>query len=127
MPLQTVSPRIKGFICLNAHPVGCAANVAAQIAAVRRGAPGRGIRDALVLGSSTGYGLSSLITAVFAYGARAAGVCLERPAQGEKTRIGPNWKADRMPTANPLLVMSSTRSVSATAVSQLPVFDTSCP
>jgi enoyl-[acyl-carrier protein] reductase/trans-2-enoyl-CoA reductase (NAD+) len=85
MPFQIVSPRIKGFICLNAHPVGCAANVAAQIATARRAAPGGGLRDALVIGSSTGYGLSSLITAVFGYRARAVGVCLERPAHGEKT------------------------------------------
>src|SRR5258708_12586114 len=50
-----------------------------------RGAPGQGIRDALVIGSSTGYGLSSLLATVFRYGARAVSVCLERPPQGEKT------------------------------------------
>jgi enoyl-[acyl-carrier protein] reductase/trans-2-enoyl-CoA reductase (NAD+) len=85
MPLQTVAPRIRGFIALNAHPAGCAANVAAEIATATRGAPGSGIRDALVIGASTGYGLSSLVSAVFGYGARAVGVCLERPPQGEKT------------------------------------------
>jgi len=92
MPVQTVNSRIRGFICINAHPVGCAANVRAQIDAVGRtlaagpaaapaGAPG----DALVIGSSTGYGLASLVTAVFGYGARALGVCLERPPHGDKT------------------------------------------
>jgi enoyl-[acyl-carrier protein] reductase/trans-2-enoyl-CoA reductase (NAD+) len=85
MPLQTVAPRIRGFIALNAHPAGCAANVAAEIGVATRGAPGNGFRDALVVGASTGYGLSSLISAVFGYGARAVGVCLERPPQGEKT------------------------------------------
>jgi enoyl-[acyl-carrier protein] reductase/trans-2-enoyl-CoA reductase (NAD+) len=85
MPLQTVSARIRGFICLNAHPAGCAENVRAQIAEVTRGAPGAGLKDALVIGGSTGYGLSSLLTTVFGYGARGVAVCLERPPQGDKT------------------------------------------
>lgn len=98
MPQQTVNPRIRGFICLTAHPAGCAANVREQVAAVSRvltapspsaavapaGAPAA-LGDTLVIGSSTGYGLSSLITAVFGLGARAVGVCLERPPQGDKT------------------------------------------
>lgn len=82
---QIISARIRGFLCLNAHPVGCAANVDRQIQIARAGGPGRGIGDALVIGSSTGYGLSSLITTVFGYGARALGVCLERSPHGEKS------------------------------------------
>jgi enoyl-[acyl-carrier protein] reductase/trans-2-enoyl-CoA reductase (NAD+) len=85
MPLQTVAARIRGFICLNAHPVGCAENVRAQVETARRGAPGQGLGHALVVGASTGYGLSSLATTVFGYGARAVGVCLERAPQGDKT------------------------------------------
>ena len=85
MPLQTVAARIRGFICLNAHPAGCAENVRAQVEIARRGAPGAGLGHALVVGASTGYGLSSLATTVFGYGARAVGVCLERAPQGDKT------------------------------------------
>jgi enoyl-[acyl-carrier protein] reductase/trans-2-enoyl-CoA reductase (NAD+) len=85
MPVQTVSARIRGFICTNAHPAGCAANVRAQVDLLGRGAPGRGLGGALVVGSSTGYGLSSLIAAVFGYGARAVGVCLEREGEGNRT------------------------------------------
>jgi enoyl-[acyl-carrier protein] reductase/trans-2-enoyl-CoA reductase (NAD+) len=89
MPLQTVAARIRGFICLNAHPEGCAANVRAQVEVAQRmakqGAPGAGLGHALVVGASTGYGLSSLASTVFGYGARAVGVCLERPPQGDKT------------------------------------------
>src|SRR6266436_1918883 len=86
MPLQTVAARIRGFICLNAHPAGCAENVRAHVELARKGAaPGAGLGDALVLGASTGYGLASLATTVFGYGARAVGVCLERPPQGDKT------------------------------------------
>ena len=85
MPLQTVAARIRGFICLNAHPEGCATNVRAQIAVARKNAPGVGLGHALVVGASTGYGLASLATTVFGYGARAVGVCLERAPQGDKT------------------------------------------
>jgi enoyl-[acyl-carrier protein] reductase/trans-2-enoyl-CoA reductase (NAD+) len=85
MPLQTVAARIRGFICLNAHPAGCAENVRAGVEVARRGAPGTGLGDALVVGASTGYGLASLATTVFGYGARAVGVCLERAPQGDKT------------------------------------------
>ena len=85
MPVQTVTARIRGFICLNAHPVGCAANVASLVDVARERTPGRGLKDALVIGSSTGYGLASLVTTVFGYGARAVGVCLERPPQGDRT------------------------------------------
>jgi len=85
MPMQIVSPRIRGFISVNAHPAGCAANIDTEIAVAARGAPGKGVRDALVVGASTGYGLSSLASLVFGYGARAVAVCLERPPVRDKT------------------------------------------
>ena len=85
MPKLTIAPRIRSFICLNAHPAGCAANVEREIAVATAGAPGSGLKHALVIGASTGYGLSSLVSAVFGYGARGTAVCLERPAQGERT------------------------------------------
>jgi enoyl-[acyl-carrier protein] reductase / trans-2-enoyl-CoA reductase (NAD+) len=85
MSSQVIAARIRGFICLNAHPAGCAANVDNEIAVARKNAPGTGLGAALVIGGSTGYGLSSLVSAVFGYGARGTVVCLERPPQGEKT------------------------------------------
>jgi enoyl-[acyl-carrier protein] reductase/trans-2-enoyl-CoA reductase (NAD+) len=85
MSSQVIAARIRGFICLNAHPAGCAANVDREIAVARQHAPGTGLGAALVVGGSTGYGLSSLVSAVFGYGARGTAVCLERPPQGEKT------------------------------------------
>ncbi len=85
MSSQVIASRIRGFISLNAHPTGCAANVDTEIGVATRGAPGTGLGDALVVGGSTGYGLSSLASAVFGYGARATAVFLERPPQGEKT------------------------------------------
>lgn len=85
MPLQVVQPRIRGFISLTAHPEGCAANVRAQIAVARSlRAHGPGPRTVLVIGSSTGYGLASLIAAAFGDGAQTLGVCFERAAEGDK-------------------------------------------
>ncbi|HEX4405738.1 MAG TPA: bifunctional NADH-specific enoyl-ACP reductase/trans-2-enoyl-CoA reductase, partial [Polyangia bacterium] len=87
MALQTVAPRIRGFICLNAHPEGCARNIQSQVdvaKAYAKDAPG-GIGHALVVGASTGYGLSSLATTVFGYGARAVGVAYERAPHGDRT------------------------------------------
>jgi enoyl-[acyl-carrier protein] reductase/trans-2-enoyl-CoA reductase (NAD+) len=85
MPKLAIAPRIRSFICLNAHPAGCAANVDREIAVATDGAPGKGLAHALVIGASTGYGLSSLVSTVFGYGARGTAICLERPPQGEKT------------------------------------------
>ena len=85
MPKLTVAPRIRSFICLNAHPVGCAANVEREIAVATQDAPGSGLKHVLVIGASTGYGLSSLVTGVFGYGARGTAICLERAAHGERT------------------------------------------
>jgi enoyl-[acyl-carrier protein] reductase/trans-2-enoyl-CoA reductase (NAD+) len=84
MSTTTINPRIRGFICLTAHPAGCAANVQRQIELARAAGPGTGLGTALVVGSSAGYGLSSLITAMWGHGAKAVSVAFERPGQGEK-------------------------------------------
>jgi len=71
-------PRRRGFLCTTTHPEGCAAQVRAQVAAAEAAGPGRGLGNVLVLGSSTGYGLASLITGCFGHGAGCLGVCFER-------------------------------------------------
>jgi enoyl-[acyl-carrier protein] reductase/trans-2-enoyl-CoA reductase (NAD+) len=85
MAKRVVSPKIRGFLCTNAHPEGCAVNVQKQIRAATEVGPGSGLGNVLVIGSSTGYGLGSLITSVWGYGARALGVCFERPGSERKT------------------------------------------
>ncbi len=88
MPEQVVRQRSKGFICVNAHPQGCARNVERQVAYVRerlRCGPQAGLRNALVIGSSTGYGLASRIAAGWGMGCRTLGVFLERPPVGRRT------------------------------------------
>lgn len=85
-----IRPQSKGFICLTAHPDGCAKNVDEQIAVARARATGRGPKKALLIGASTGYGLSSRIMAGFGYGAKTLGVFFEKPAD-EKRTATPGW------------------------------------
>lgn len=81
-----VSPKIRGFICTTAHPEGCAKHVQEQIAVVKgRGPIANGPKKVLVIGSSTGYGLSSRIAAAFGSGAATIGVFFERPGSEDKT------------------------------------------
>ena len=80
-----IEPRIRGFICMTAHPDGCAAHVAEQIDYVRRQDAVDGPRRVLVIGASTGYGLASRIVAAFGCGADTVGVFFERPAARRRT------------------------------------------
>ncbi|HVV42523.1 MAG TPA: enoyl-ACP reductase FabV [Nitrobacter sp.] len=90
-----IEPRVRGFICTTAHPVGCAANVREQIAYVLRQGP---IPDCpkrvAVLGCSTGYGLASRIVATFAGGAETIGVSFERPPTEKRTSTA-GWYNNR--------------------------------
>lgn len=88
MAQAVINPRIRGFICLTSHPAGCAANVRRQVEIATKGGPGKGIGNALVIGSSAGYGLSSLITLAWGHGAKVLGACFERPGNGEKAGSG---------------------------------------
>lgn len=81
-----VEPKIRGFICTTAHPDGCAKHVADQIEVVRsRGPIENGPKKVLVIGSSTGYGLSSRIAAAFGCGADTMGVFFEKPGDEKRT------------------------------------------
>ena len=87
MSAQVITQKSRGFICVNAHPEGCARNVENQIAQVERKIDPtvRSFQNVLVIGSSTGYGLSSRITAAWGMGASTLGVFLERPPAGRRT------------------------------------------
>jgi enoyl-[acyl-carrier protein] reductase/trans-2-enoyl-CoA reductase (NAD+) len=89
MPESIVQPKIRGFISLTSHPAGCAENVHSQIREIEaRMLPGktdRTIKNALIIGSSTGYGLGAALTACFGYKARTLGVCFEKSPDNTKT------------------------------------------
>jgi enoyl-[acyl-carrier protein] reductase/trans-2-enoyl-CoA reductase (NAD+) len=81
-----IKPKVRGFICINAHPQGCAANVREQIAYVKKaGAVPNGPKNVLVIGASTGYGLASRITSAFGCGAKTLGIFFEKPPTDSKT------------------------------------------
>jgi enoyl-[acyl-carrier protein] reductase/trans-2-enoyl-CoA reductase (NAD+) len=85
MAKKIVAPRVRRLICTNAHPAGCAANVRRLVEKVTESGPGEGLGNVLVLGSSTGYGLASLATAVWGWGANGLSVCYERAPEGSRT------------------------------------------
>lgn len=76
-----IKPRIRGFICLTSHPEGTALNIKNQIAYVQsKGKIQNGPKKVLVIGASTGFGISSRITAAFGSDAATIGVFFEKPA-----------------------------------------------
>src|SRR5690554_279376 len=82
---MVIKPRIRGFICTNAHPVGCAAHVQEQIDFVKAQPKVDGPKRVLIIGCSTGYGLSSRIVSTFNAGAKTVGVCFEKEPSERKT------------------------------------------
>jgi len=86
-----IQPKVRGFICTNAHPKGCAANVQEQINYVKTaglknfGPLKNPPKKVLVIGASTGYGLASRISAAFGGGASTIGLFFEKPAEENKT------------------------------------------
>ncbi|MSU65243.1 MAG: trans-2-enoyl-CoA reductase family protein [Opitutus sp.] len=86
-----IKPKVRGFVCVTAHPEGCAAHVQESIDYVRARAPIKnGPRKVLVIGASTGYGLASRITAAFGSGAATLGIFYERPSEEGRTAT-PGW------------------------------------
>ena len=86
-----IRPKVRGFVCVTAHPTGCEANVKEQIDYVK-GHPsvGEGPKNVLVIGASTGYGLASRIVSAFACQANTLGVFFERPSDRGRTAT-PGW------------------------------------
>lgn len=82
---MVVEPKVRGFICTTAHPVGCDKAVKDQIDYVKAQGKLDGAKNVLVIGSSMGYGLASRIAAAFGCGAATLGVMFDKPASGNKT------------------------------------------
>ena len=109
-----IKPKIRGFICITAHPDGCAAHVRQQIDYVKKVGtnvqrPTSNVQHpmqagtqadsqhstlnsqpafpkrVLVIGASTGYGLASRIVPAFAGGAATIGVFFEKPSEADRT------------------------------------------
>ena len=85
-----IEPRMRGFICLTAHPAGCEQNVKNQIAYVQSKGAIDGPKRVLVIGASTGFGLASRITSAFGSNAATLGVFFEKAPSEGKT-ASPGW------------------------------------
>jgi len=88
---MVIKPKVRGFVCVTAHPLGCAAHVQEQIDYVKSKGPIKnGPKKVLVIGSSTGYGLASRITSAFGSNAATLGIFFERPSE-EGRPATPGW------------------------------------
>ncbi|HEX2855109.1 MAG TPA: enoyl-ACP reductase FabV [Opitutaceae bacterium] len=86
-----IKPKVRGFVCVTAHPEGCAAHVQEWISHVKAKGPiSGGPKKVLVIGSSTGYGLASRIASAFGSGAATLGIFFERPSE-EGRPATPGW------------------------------------
>lgn len=85
-----IEPRMRGFICLTAHPDGAAQSVKNQIAYVKSKGKINGGKKVLVIGASTGFGLASRIVSAFGSDAATIGVFFEKPPMEGKT-ASPGW------------------------------------
>ncbi len=80
-----IEPKVRGFICTTAHPIGCDENVRRMIQyTASHPIEGALPKKVLVIGSSTGYGLASRIAAAFGGKAATVGVAFEKPAFGTR-------------------------------------------
>lgn len=75
-----VKPKIRGFVCITSHPKGCEARVQKEIKVAKAAKKEGGPKKVLVIGASTGYGLSTRIAAAFGHDAATFGVFFERPS-----------------------------------------------
>lgn len=80
-----INPRIRSNICINAHPVGCEAQVKAQINYVQKHGKIEGPQKVLVIGASNGYGLAARIASAFASDAATIGLAFEKPGSAGRT------------------------------------------
>ena len=80
-----VEPKVREFICTTAHPVGCKESVRRQIAYTKEQGEVNGIKKALIIGSSTGYGLASRIVSAFGAKAATIGVMFEKEGKAKRT------------------------------------------
>ena len=83
---MVIKPKVRGFMCITTHPVGCEVNVKNQINYVKQKGPiNGGPKRVLVIGSSTGYGLASRISSAFGSKASTIGIFFEKEGTERKS------------------------------------------
>ena len=79
-----IKPRVRGFMCITTHPLGCEPNVKNQIDFIKSQPAIDAPKRVLVIGSSTGYGLAARSAAAFGSGAATLGIFFEKPGSESK-------------------------------------------
>ena len=82
---MVVEPKVRGFICVTAHPEGCKESVRRQIEYAKAQEKKESPKKVLVIGCSTGYGLASRISAAYIGGADTLGIMFEKESNGKRT------------------------------------------
>lgn len=82
---MVVQPKVKGFMCTTAHPVGCKAAVKAQIEYVKAQPKTEGPKKVLVIGASMGYGLASRIAVTYSCDADTIGIIFDKAGKEKRT------------------------------------------
>ncbi|MFI6509043.1 enoyl-[acyl-carrier-protein] reductase FabV [Streptosporangium sp. NPDC050855] len=88
MTERLIEPRGRGFLLFDSHPAGCEKIVRDMWDRVTPAVPDKeGERRpvALVVGSSAGYGMATVIAGVRRYGIDGVGLCFERPSTERRT------------------------------------------
>lgn len=85
-----IEPKVLNNVCITSHPDGCAKEVLKQIEYVKKQKKVPAVKNALIIGSSGGYGLATRIALAYGAGAATMGVSLEKEATGKRTAT-PGW------------------------------------
>lgn len=80
-----IKPKFRGFICTNAHPVGCKEQVKKQIDYIKKQPKLIGPKNVLVIGASKGFGLATRIVSAFGAGANTIGIFSGKPGTAKRT------------------------------------------
>jgi enoyl-[acyl-carrier protein] reductase/trans-2-enoyl-CoA reductase (NAD+) len=85
-----IKPKIRMNICTTVHPLGCEQAIKNQINEVEAMEKYEGPKNVLIIGGSSGYGLSSRISLAFGANANTINVSFESAPKGKRTG-SPGW------------------------------------
>lgn len=86
-----IKPEFKGTVSKNPHPFGCKESVRRQIEYVESKGPVKGAKKALIIGSSSGYGLATRIVSAFGCGADTIGISFELGVSDKRVGTAGWW------------------------------------
>lgn len=82
-----IKPRVRGSLALNCHPMGCKKIVEDQIKIAKNSKQYEGAKKVLILGASSGYGLSTRISLAFG-GSKSDTIGVSFEKEGSEKKVG---------------------------------------